>query len=475
MPPVTSKLAPTPSAAASAVPDITVRAVEVAATPAAVHQLSDMLLPAFDAAFLPFAHVVLAVSGGADSTALMYLAAEWRTRRLQLAMPPATTEFSVVTIDHALRPASATEAAEVARVATALSFRHTTLRWEGVKPKTGVQARARSARYDLLRQHALMHGYRGIAAAHTADDQAETVLMRLARGSGIDGLAAMRKSTPLGDGLVLVRPLIEIDKMTLVDYLRGQGHAWSEDPSNASPAFERVRVRAALSAWTGAGVRLDATALGRSAARAARASDALSNVTRRLWQNRTPKTRFDPLGYAVVDLAWLQTEPEDLRLRLLSGLVAAIGGQESAVSLGQLEALTIGRNWLFDHAVTLHGTRWDRERDGSVRICREPGRRPPAILPVVAGSTVLWDRRFVITAAAQCPPGLTVGSLGAAGVATLERAGWLRPAVPARVLWTLPAIAAGGCVLAVPPLDCDLGGLNPFMKCTPVQPWFGVE
>ena len=135
----------------------------------------------------------LAVSGGSDSTALMVLFADWlRQRRADAGA------HTVLTVDHGLRPESAAEARAVADQAAALGFRHALLVWRGPKPSTGLQAAAREARYQLMRDYMGAHDIATLFTAHTRDDQAETLLMRLARGSGLDGLAAIAPSIEAG-------------------------------------------------------------------------------------------------------------------------------------------------------------------------------------------------------------------------------------------------------------------------------------
>src|SRR4051794_40595803 len=145
--------------------------------------------------------IVLAVSGGPDSIALMWLAARWR-RALKRG-----PRLIAVTVDHGLRPEAAREAREVRRLAKTLDLPHRTLRWRGVKPQTGVPAAARAARYRLLAEAARASGATHILTAHTRDDQAETLLMRMLRGSGISGLAAMARQSER-EGVWLARPLL---------------------------------------------------------------------------------------------------------------------------------------------------------------------------------------------------------------------------------------------------------------------------
>ena len=157
--------------------------------------------------------LVLAVSGGPDSVALMWLAARWQR---SLARGPLLT---VVTVDHGLRREAAREAREVKRLATELGLTHRTLRWRGAKPKTGLPAAAREARYCLLAQAARAAGASHVLTAHTRDDQAETLLMRLLRGSGLAGLSAMAQVSKR-DGIILARPLLDVSKSQLVATLK---------------------------------------------------------------------------------------------------------------------------------------------------------------------------------------------------------------------------------------------------------------
>ena len=188
--------------------------------------------------------LVLAVSGGPDSTALLWLAARWRK---SLKRGP---ELLAVTVDHALRPESAREAAAVKRLAKALDVTHRTLVWNGKKPATGLQQAARKARYALLAEAARAAGASYVLTAHTLDEQAETVLIRMSRGSGLSGLAAMAQVSRLPDGteknMTLVRPLLELPKARLIATLRAAMVAFADDPSNRDPRFTRARLRGLL-------------------------------------------------------------------------------------------------------------------------------------------------------------------------------------------------------------------------------------
>lgn len=214
--------------------------------------------------------LVLAVSGGPDSTALCLLAARWRAA---LENGPA---LLVVTVDHGLRPEARGEAAAVKRFAVSLGLPHRTLRWTGAKPVTGLQEAARDARYGLLAATAARAGARYVLTAHTFDDQAETVLFRLARGTGLSGLAGMARVAPLPGGggeIGLVRPFLDVPKARLIATLQAADVSYAEDRSNRDPRFTRVRLRAALPALAAEG--LTAQRLVRLAKRARRADYAI--------------------------------------------------------------------------------------------------------------------------------------------------------------------------------------------------------
>jgi tRNA(Ile)-lysidine synthetase-like protein len=223
-----------------------------------------------------FRHVAIAVSGGSDSVALMALARAWSQRR-------GGPELTALTVDHRLRPASAAEAVEVAGWAGRMGLTHHTLVWDGLKPDHGIQEAARQARYGLLVHWCRANGADAVALAHTLEDQAETVLMRLARGSGVDGLSGMSAVSQL-EGVALLRPLLAIRKARLQATLEALDQPWIEDPSNRDERFERVRVRRALGVLEELGVT--AEAIGRSAGRLGSARAALDEAAARAMDRR---------------------------------------------------------------------------------------------------------------------------------------------------------------------------------------------
>jgi tRNA(Ile)-lysidine synthase len=281
--------------------------------------------------------VILAVSGGPDSIALMWLAARWRRT---LARGP---RLIAVTVDHGLRAEAAREARDVKRLALSLDLPHRTMRWTGVKPKTGVPAAARAARYRLLAQAARAHGATHILTAHTRDDQAETLLMRLLRGSGIAGLAAMARESER-DGVRLARPFLHVAKAQLLATLKKAKVDFADDPTNRDPNYTRPRLRALMPALAAEGG--DTRNLARLASRLARANAAvevLADGAERylaLIVRDAPGPQFDANAFdaKAFDAKAFVALPEEIRLRLLLRAIDRIG-HEGPAELGKAEAL----------------------------------------------------------------------------------------------------------------------------------------
>jgi tRNA(Ile)-lysidine synthase len=283
--------------------------------------------------------LLLAVSGGPDSIALMVLAARWRAA---LKRGP---QLVAVTIDHRLRAESAREARAVKQLAGRLRIRHRTMRWTGDKPATGLQEAARAARYRLLAVAARAARAGHILTAHTLDDQAETVLLRMARGSGLTGLAAMaRESILIGQTraslrraapLLLVRPLLDLPKARLLATLDAGLVSFCDDPSNRDPRFTRARLRELMPVLAGEG--LDAKRLALLARRLRRAEATIEfavgvaavAVSDAAW------TYGDPI---LLDAEKFNRLPAEVALRVLGRAIVHSAG-ELPLRLGRLEVL----------------------------------------------------------------------------------------------------------------------------------------
>src|SRR5437763_377304 len=282
----------------------------------------------------PDARIGVAVSGGPDSLGLLRLAAAARPGQVEAA-----------TIDHGLRPEARDEAAMVAAVCDRLEVRHATLtaRWSEL-PETAIQERARNQRYRLLGYWAEERGLDALATAHHAEDQAETVLMRLARGSGVKGLSGMRpRSISPGAHVRLVRPLLGWRRAELEQVCASAEVTPAADPSNLDERFERVRVRRALGSldW------LDAASVARSAAHLADADAALDWAAKAEWKHSVQEKRGS-IVYRLSEtpaeivrrivtraIRKLATEGEpELRGRELDHLLAELGAGRDATLRG---------------------------------------------------------------------------------------------------------------------------------------------
>jgi tRNA(Ile)-lysidine synthase len=276
--------------------------------------------------------IVLAVSGGPDSLALMWLAARWRRA---LSRGP---RLIAVTVDHGLRTEAKREARDVQRLARALDLPHRTMRWTGTKPKTGLPAAARNARYRLLAQAAQDHGATHILTAHTRDDQAETLLMRMLRGSGIAGLSAMARVTER-DGVLLARPLLNVSKAQLVATLNKARIGFADDPTNRDVSFTRPRLRRLMPALAAEGG--DVRNLARLASRLARANQAVEVLVDgaerflALRDRQAPEPGFNAKAF---DAKAFAAMPEEIRVRLLLRAIDRFG-REGPAELGKVEVL----------------------------------------------------------------------------------------------------------------------------------------
>lgn len=263
----------------------------------------------------------------------MHLAADWlRAHNVPLA------HARVLTVDHALRPGSAREAAATAAWAKSLGFTAHTLTWRGAKPRSNIEDAARTARYRLIGEWCRTNNIATILLAHTRDDQAETFLLRLGRGSGVDGLSAMRARAPYPlpgyDQIALVRPLLGIGRDELRADLAARNALWLEDPMNADDRFARVRIRALMPALEAAGIATPRIA--QAAAHLARAREALDTATEQFLARHA---RFGPSGEALLDRSALSAEPREIGLRALSAILLRVSGQPYRPRFERLERL----------------------------------------------------------------------------------------------------------------------------------------
>ncbi len=340
--------------------------------------------------------MALAVSGGSDSTALMRLAKSWADSH------QSDLKLSILTVDHGLRPEATEEATRVHEWASSLGLSHHVLDWKGPKPETGIQARAREARYGLMAGWCRDNGAGMLLTGHTLDDQAETVLMRLERSlspGSLSGIAAQGN----WDGLALLRPLLKARREALRDYLTGIGQDWIEDASNEDRRFERVRVRHALAGLHGQHVTPERlAALAEASARTNLLLESLAGQWLSSW------LKEEEAGICHVPKEPFLVLPEALQQHILARIVRHYGGGQAQPEAEELRRLA---RWVADGPVrcTLGGALLGRRKQG-FWAAREAGRVSPVPLVIPETGTAVWDGRFRVTAA----PGASVSPPGRA-------------------------------------------------------------
>ena len=375
----------------------------------------------------PFASLGLAVSGGGDSMAMLQLAHDWLEGIRGQGLWPGVT-LHAVTVNHGLRDEAADEAAMVAARCAALGLSHDTLAWHW--DRTGnLQDAARAGRYALITDWAQAKGIAAVALGHTLDDQAETFLMRLARGSGVDGLAAMRADWQ--DGLRWLRPLLTVPRAELRAFLRARGLDWAEDPSNEDPRFDRVRARQVLGQLEGLG--LDAQRLADTAAHMRAAREALELQT----QTAARQACTVQDGDVVIDLDALTAQPFDIQTRLLAHALMWVSSAEYRPRLSALHEV-LAQVMLGDRR-TLHGCLLEGDMD-QVRISREYN----AVRRKTARPGEPWDRRWRLTGP---DPKAEVRTLGDA---IADCPDWRATGRALRSLKASPAVWRDGKLIAAP-------------------------
>lgn len=336
-----------------------------------------------------------------------------------------------LTVDHRLRPESADEAAQTGKWLADKGISHHILTWDDAdKPQSNLQANAREARYRLMAEWCRKHTITHLLLAHHLDDQAETFLIRLGRGSGVDGLSAMQPITSR-NGLTLLRPLLGIPKARLVATLEAQGQEWIEDPSNQKPQFTRTRMRTLLPLLAEAGI--GSATLASTAARMARARDYLEQQAARAAADCLISREA---GYLLLDYELYSRLHDEIALRVLAIALESMSGLTYRPRFSELKGL-------FDALSTprtLAGCKFEPAGD-KLHILREPAAIAPR-LPLAPGQWE-WDNRFRITVSTPCKD-LFAGALGTAGWEHIRHVApgiaGAASALPRTALLTLPAV-----------------------------------
>ena len=355
-------------------------------------------------------------------------------------------------VDHGLRPESRREARSAAAALKARGLTARILTWRGEKPTANLQAAAREARYRLLGDWCRAHGVLHLAVAHHLDDQAETLLLRLARGSGLDGLAAMAPVSELPH-YRLLRPLLTVPKARLVATLRARGQDWIEDPSNRDRQHARIRLRHLRPVLTREGLTPD-----RLAATAGRLGQARGALERALAELLARSVALDPAGFAWLDVRALGQSERALGLRALARLLTTIGGAAYGPRLSRLEGLYDRLIHPDFRGATLGGCRLQRRSDG-VLVVREVAKICPN--EVFPGEKLLWDGRFEVrlgTARRRPHRPMILAALGRDGGRHLGTVGQVleKSRIPAAARVSLPTLWVAG-----EPLSDEMGNATP--------------
>ncbi len=362
--------------------------------------------------------ILVAISGGSDSKGLLLALNE----AIEAAEP---NRFSLVacTVDHALRPESAEEAQGVAAFCASIGVPHLTMRWDGPKPLTGIQAAARAARYRLLADAAERLEAGCIATGHTGDDQRETILMRTQRAQG-PGASGMASATLYDRRIWVLRPFLDLERASIRAFLAARSATWFDDPSNANPVFERVRARAELArspqakagAW-------DAVARARSSARAA------TLIARHVRVHAGLVAEITRTPAEERDVDWQ---------RALLALVAVIGGRAHIPAADTVERLTTFLQQATPGRLTAGRCVFDRRSSG-LYLYREA--RGLQALRLAGGETGLWDGRFRVHNGRDAPVSVVAEGGRGPQQQRLIAAG-LPPGVAGRASLSAPQILA---------------------------------
>ena len=394
--------------------------------------------------------VAVAVSGGSDSMALTLLLKDWcQINGVALV---------AFTVDHALRDEAAEEAKLVGRWLLDQGVEHHILTREGDKPSSGMQSFARSARYDLMRAACNERTIKFLFIGHQAEDQLETFVLRLSKGSSLAGLVSMSNISDR-DSLNIVRPLLSVRRKELRDFLVTENQDWVEDPSNEDPRYTRTELGRVVSAIsTLPGSNFDAFSL--SLNRLKKADEALEFYVEKAWAENVV---ISPYGYLTLRRELFIQFPSEISLRILGRAVAMVSGSKRYNRLSELERLNedLKQN-TGEKYYTLSGCQF-RMQNIDIQICREPGRNGLSTVPF-SGGDLIWDNRFLVREldTVFSDENLKIGPLGDEGWRVLKESVPRLDAekLPAIVRKNIPAVWKEDKLLAAPLVLAENIGLG---------------
>ena len=400
----------------------------------------------------PSGKLGLSVSGGGDSVALLHLACSWAKKT--------DTELAVITIDHNLREESVLEANFVKSVANFYGIDHQTYMWKD-KPKGNLQNLARNARHQITANWAKGRELAAVLLGHTKDDQEETLMLRMLRGSGVDGMKGISETVIIGN-LLFFRPLLSISREQLRNYLRSKNLDWREDPSNADDRFDRVKVRNILSEMNKLG--LQTSRLVSMSRHMTRASVALDNVTLELATSCMEQKDWGDLN---LDKDCFSVASYEIQLRLLSKALCWVSGKTYKPRFTDLEKLCEsiicskqmpGRSLM---GVII------RTVKGKIIFTREFSSLPKGLN--VTSKTLVWDNRWELEVLVEKKSNLTISPLGEKSLILINN--WKKSHIPREALVGSPSLFEGGNLICSPMASFGsglhiklLGGNNAFFN-----------
>lgn len=377
---------------------------------------------------------VVAISGGSDSTALLVLLNDFFSAHWPHA------KLVAVTVDHALRPASHDEALKVGAFCAGLGIEHRIAVWQGLKPGTGIPAAGREARYRILADVARSEGIGMVLTGHTADDQAETVTMRLERNDGVDGegrgLAGMAPATLFDGDVWIVRPLLGLRRETLRGLLRARRIGWIDDPTNEDHAYERPRVRSAL----------DEDGFSSAMRVAGEAARRRCDLDKRAAATIRRHASRPVAGLIRLDRALLAEPDREAAVHALRLLLATAGGLSLLPDRDRVQSLLDALAEGILHRATLARVLVDARR-GGIFLLRE-ARGLPQPMPATDG--LIWDGRYRIALQEACGIASITPGGGDAAPATLPA--HVPESLARAALAAEPAVARAGKNVALMPV-----------------------
>lgn len=383
--------------------------------------------------------IAIAVSGGADSMALTLLANEWAKKN--------NCKITALTVNHAIRKESKSEAEQVSKWLQQKNIEHHILKWQGGNKTSNIQSNARDARYRLMTDFCKSNNIPNLLVAHNKEDQAENVLLRLMRGSGVDGLCGMKNKTNIGK-IDIYRPLLNTAKAELRKFIKQQKQQWIEDPSNKDDKYARSRVRKFIESNDDSRLLIN------------RLIDTAENITRsksyideKIADDFAYVSQIMPEGYAILDADALCNLHIEAQYKILSKLIKNIGGSYYKPRFEKI--ITLHKNILNGTDATLGGCNVFKSKkkndSGKIYITREVS-SIPCPLDVKSNSEIIWDERFCCNIGNLGIDNLRVGALGKEGFAQIckENPSLKKIKLPKQVIYSIPALKTLEKTLSAP-------------------------